>query len=177
MALINCPECGSSISEKAVSCPKCGLPLKPAAFWSSIPPAWRLGFEYKSQTEFFGWPLIHIAIGFNKDTGRLMAARGIIAVGQFGVGIITIAQFGIGLFFGFGQFVAGLAAVGQFAVGLLFGLGQFATGYTAIGQIAFGKYVRAMQGFGEYVWSSGQQDPEAVRYFKTLWQSITHLRG
>lgn len=29
MALINCPECGKYISDKAPSCPKCGLPLKP----------------------------------------------------------------------------------------------------------------------------------------------------
>ena len=29
MALINCPECGKDISDKAPSCPNCGLPLKP----------------------------------------------------------------------------------------------------------------------------------------------------
>lgn len=29
MALINCPECGSSVSDKAVHCPKCGYPLTP----------------------------------------------------------------------------------------------------------------------------------------------------
>lgn len=29
MALINCPECGSSVSDKAVQCPKCGYPLTP----------------------------------------------------------------------------------------------------------------------------------------------------
>ncbi|MDD2286957.1 MAG: zinc ribbon domain-containing protein [Paludibacter sp.] len=27
MALINCPECGKEISNKAISCPNCGLPL------------------------------------------------------------------------------------------------------------------------------------------------------
>jgi endogenous inhibitor of DNA gyrase (YacG/DUF329 family) len=27
MALINCPECGKEISDKAVSCPSCGLPV------------------------------------------------------------------------------------------------------------------------------------------------------
>lgn len=26
--LINCPECGKEISDKAESCPKCGYPLK-----------------------------------------------------------------------------------------------------------------------------------------------------
>jgi len=28
VALINCPECGTEVSEDAKSCPKCGHPLK-----------------------------------------------------------------------------------------------------------------------------------------------------
>lgn len=28
MALINCPECGKEISDKAASCPNCGMPIK-----------------------------------------------------------------------------------------------------------------------------------------------------
>jgi len=28
MALINCPECGKEISDKAASCPNCGIVLK-----------------------------------------------------------------------------------------------------------------------------------------------------
>ncbi|MDR3117854.1 MAG: zinc ribbon domain-containing protein [Mediterranea sp.] len=28
MALINCPECGKEISDKAVSCPNCGVPMR-----------------------------------------------------------------------------------------------------------------------------------------------------
>ena len=27
MALVNCPECGNEISDKAQSCPKCGYPI------------------------------------------------------------------------------------------------------------------------------------------------------
>lgn len=29
MSLINCPECGKEISDKAANCPNCGLPLNP----------------------------------------------------------------------------------------------------------------------------------------------------
>lgn len=29
MALINCPECGKEVSDKAVSCPYCGIPISP----------------------------------------------------------------------------------------------------------------------------------------------------
>jgi len=113
MALINCPECGAEISEKAMSCPKCGHPMKAMDDLTGIKRyLWR-GFEWKSKTEILGWPLIHIAVGRNKETGKLLVAKGIIAIGQFGIGLITIAQFGIGILFGFGQFVGGLLAVGH----------------------------------------------------------------
>lgn len=119
--------------------------------------------------------MVHIAIGRNKETGRLLAAKGIIAIGQFGIGVITIAQFGIGLLFGLGQFVGGIFAIGQFALGGIFGLGQFATGITAIGQIAFGSYVRASMGFGKRVWSEKIKDPQAIGYFTNLWHSVKSL--
>ena len=32
MALINCPECGKEVSDKATSCPNCGLPLNDKKF-------------------------------------------------------------------------------------------------------------------------------------------------
>lgn len=32
MALINCPECGSELSDKATSCPNCGVPLNNQKF-------------------------------------------------------------------------------------------------------------------------------------------------
>jgi len=28
MALINCPECGKELSDKAISCPKCAFPIR-----------------------------------------------------------------------------------------------------------------------------------------------------
>lgn len=169
MALIDCPECGASISEKAVACPKCGHPMKPMADLTLLTRKFIRGYEWRSKTEIYGWPLIHIAIGRNKETGGLLVAKGIIAIGQFGIGVITIAQFGIGALFGLGQFVGGIFAVGQFALGIYFGLGQFATGYIAIGQIAFGQYVRASMGYGKYVWSSKIKDSQAIEYFRGLW--------
>jgi hypothetical protein len=137
--------------------------------------AW--GYEYRSEAEIFGWPVIHVAFGKDADTGKIITAKGIIAIGQFGVGLITIAQFGIGLLFGLGQGVAGIVAVGQFAVGLYFGLGQLATGITAVGQIALGQYVLAQLGLGQHIWSTGRRDPEAVEYFTNLWQTVRGLMG
>ncbi|MFC1712890.1 hypothetical protein ACFL6S_04430 [Candidatus Poribacteria bacterium] len=177
MALIDCPECSARISDKAAACPKCGNPMKPVADLTLVTRRLMRGYEWKSKTEIFGWPLIHIAVGRNKETGRLMMAKGIIAIGQFGIGVITIAQFGIGLLFGLGQFVGGIFAVGHFAFGIYFGLGQFATGITAIGQFAFGRYVRAQAGYGRYVWAGRIKDYEAVEYFRGLWQPLKNLIG
>lgn len=177
MALISCPECGASISDKAVACPKCGNPMKPIGdLMVPMRFFWR-GFEWKSKTEILGWPLVHIAIGHNKETGRLHVAKGIIAIGQFGIGLITIAQFGIGILFAFGQFTAGLLAIGQIAVGIYFGLGQLATGVIAIGQFALGHYVLAQMGYGAHVWSTQIKDPAAVEYFTNLWASARNLVG
>lgn len=44
------------------------------------------GYEWKSETTILGWPLVHIAFGWNLRTGQLMVARGIIAIGQFAAG-------------------------------------------------------------------------------------------
>ena len=165
MALVDCPECKEKISDKAATCPNCGYPIQPNMGFM----LWR-GFEWKSQAEIWGVPLIHIAIGRNRKTGKLLVAKGIIAIGQFGIGLITIAQFGIGLLFGLGQFMISFISIGQFALGGYFGLGQFATGITAIGQMAFGFYVRAQMGVGKHVWSSFIKDTMAIEYFRNLWR-------
>jgi hypothetical protein len=132
MALVKCGECGNDISDKAWACPKCGFPgaggLFPFAGWR-----W-WGWEWKSQSNINGIPLVHVAFGWDLQKGTLRVARGIIAIGQFGIGVITVAQFGIGLLFCLGQFAAGGLAIGQFAAGVIFALGQFAAGMNAIGQ-------------------------------------------
>lgn len=173
MALIRCRGCGGEVSSKAAACPRCGRPLSPLAPLPAAP-ASRWGFQWKSETTFLGWPLVHVAIGRDRATGRLLVARGVVAIGQFGLGAVTVAQFGLGLLFGLGQFVGAPLAIGQLALGLVFGLGQFATGLTAVGQIAFGKHVLAQAGFGEHVWSAKYRDPRAVEHFRRL---LAALRG
>jgi ribosomal protein L37E len=144
MALIRCEECGAEVSDEAMSCPKCGYPMRGSArlpFWLRTG-IW--GYEWKSETTILGWPLVHIAFGWNMKTGQLMMAKGIIAIGQFAFGLFTLAQFGVGLLIGVGQFIAGTFVVGQFALGILFAFGQFAVGHYAMGQFAAGRYVRAL---------------------------------
>ena len=177
MALTSCPECDGSVSEQAAVCPHCGHPLKTEAPPSPQPQRSYWGWEWKSKTRILDLPLIHVAIGRDRKTGKFLVAKGVVAIGQFALGVITIAQFGVGLLFGFGQFVAGYYAIGQVALGITLGIGQVATGMTAIGQFAFGKYVLAQIGFGKHVWSIKVKDPEAIDYFAGLWHSVKGLLG
>jgi len=126
-----------------------------------------IGYEWRSETEYYGYPLVSVAFGRN-GKGAMRVAKGWIAIGQFALGVVTFAQFGVGAVFGFGQFMLGIVAIAQFAVALLFGLGQFATGYVAIGQIAFGSYALCQSGFAEHLWSQTAKDQEAVRFFKHM---------
>jgi hypothetical protein len=142
-ALTGCRVCHKDVSREAVSCPHCGAPRPAQVNWDGT------GYEWKSERTLFGLPLVHVAVGRNAK-GKLRVAKGIIAIGQFGIGAITIAQFGVGAIFGLGQFVVaplaigqfalGLAALGQFGIGLLYGFGMFATGLKAIGMNTIGNW-------------------------------------
>ena len=102
-----CRECSQEVSEQALSCPNCGAPRPAKDQWDG----W--GFEYRSQTTLMGLPLVHISFKYRPNR-RPVPAKGIIAIGQFGIGVVTIAQFGIGLF-GICQFAIAGYALAQFA--------------------------------------------------------------
>ena len=123
-----CRACQHDVSEDALACPSCGAhyPAKPK--WDG----W--GYEYKSQTEIFGLPLIHISFKYRPNRVPVVA-RGVIAIGQFAVGLITISQFGIGLI-----------SISQFTIAV-FALAQFAFAYSLIAQI--GVFIH--QGHGQVV--------------------------
>jgi len=123
-----CRSCRRPVSEDALSCPQCGAPYPARERWDG----W--GFEYKSQAELFGWPLLHISFKYRPNRMPVVA-RGIVAIGQFGIGVFTIAQFGIGL-----------VGVAQFALAG-FALAQFGAAYSLIAQI--GVYIH--QGRGQIV--------------------------
>ena len=165
MPLTRCRECNKEISTQAVGCPHCGAPFPARRRWTGR------GFEWKSEQTLCGYPLVHVAFG-RDENNRLRVARGVIAIGQFGIGLVTFAQFGIGILFGFGQFILGLTGIAQFAITALFGIGQFATGYIAIGQFALGYYALAQIGYGKFLWSQAVKDPEAIEFFRQLLKNI-----
>ena len=123
-----CRECKHQISEQALSCPNCGAPYPAKEKWDGR------GFEYKSQLTLLGLPLIHISFKYRPNRTPV-AAKGVIAIGQFACGIFTISQFGIGIF-----------SVSQFTIAA-FALAQFAVAYSLIAQ--FGLYIN--QGHGLFV--------------------------
>jgi hypothetical protein len=123
-----CRDCKQMVSEQAYACPHCGAmyPAKPK--WDG----W--GFEYKSQAMFLGLPLVHISFKYRMNR-MPVPARGVIAIGQFGVGIINISQFGIGVI-----------SISQFTIAA-YALAQFALAYSCIAQI--GLYINT--GYGQLV--------------------------
>lgn len=125
-----CRECQHDISEQALACPHCGAPYPAREKWDG----W--GFEYKSKTNIMGLPLLHISFKYRPNK-RPVPAKGIISIGQFGIGIINISQFG-----------AGIISVSQFTIAV-YALAQFAAAYSLIAQI--GVYIH--QGYGQLVWN------------------------
>jgi hypothetical protein len=165
MTLVTCRECGREVSIAAPLCPHCGAPRPALEEWQGT------GFEWQSARTFLGYPLIHIAFG-RDARGKRRVAKGVIAIGQFALGLITVAQFGVGLFFGLGQFIFGLTAVAQFAGALILGVGQVATGYAAVGQVVLAHYGLAQMGLATHLWSTGSKDPQALEFFRHLWDTL-----
>ncbi len=168
-SLTPCRECAQPISVQAAACPHCGAPFPAKKDWGG-------GFEWKSAATVYGYPLIHIAFGRDKNR-KVKVAKGVIAIGQFGIGLITFAQFGVGILFGLGQFMVGLTAIAQVAITGLFGIGQIATGYVAIGQLALGYYALCQLGLAKFILTADHKDPEAVRFFLTLLDKVRHVFG
>ncbi len=84
-------------------------------------------FEFRSKEEINGWPLIHINIGTNPETGRPLVAKGVVAIGNIAFGVVSIgaAAFGVVTLAGFGLGVVSLAGL---AIGIV-ALGAVALGY------------------------------------------------
>lgn len=127
-----CRECRHEISEQAMACPNCGAPFPGKEKWDG----W--GFEYKSEANLLGLPLVHISFKYRPNRVPV-PARGVIAIGQFACGVITISQFGIGV-----------VSISQFTVSV-YALAQCALAYSLIAQV--GIYIH--QGYGQLVRSLG----------------------
>ena len=107
--------------------------------------------EYRSETELFGLPLVHVARGIDPKIGFFRVAKGIIAIGDVAVGFvalggiavgaIAIGGLGLGLL-AIGGLAFGLITFGGLSVGLVFALGGIAFSLMyAIGGLAMAPHI------------------------------------
>jgi hypothetical protein len=119
----------------------------------------RGGYEYRSEIELFGLPLIHITRGIDPNSGRRRVSKGIIAIGEAAIGVIAVGGFalggiaiggmGIGLL-AFGGLALGLLAFGALSFGLFFAMGTVAFSLMyAIGWSATAPYFIDANGIDE----------------------------
>ena len=132
--------------------------------------------ERRSEFEVFGVPFLHIHHGIDPLTKKPAVARGIIAIGDRATGVIAIGGMARGLLamggFAFGGIALGGCAMGLIALGGLaigqLAIGGCAIGYIALGGGALGHYAAGGGAAGTHTVTASQTDPEAVRFFKSI---------
>ena len=133
------------------------------------------GFEYRSEMEILGWPLVHITKGNDSETGQRLVSKGVIAIGEAAIGVLAVGGFAFGGL-AVGGMAVGLIAFGGLAIGVLATGGIALGGLAAAGGLAYSLvYAFGAIAHAQFVFSPFRVDPEIVEHFGRFWSTIRQI--